>query len=87
MKFNTGYHLQSETYRELQARIVVFEHPYFAVTKKDGSFTMPRVPVGEWTLSAWHEDVGYAIKTKRDGKAGLKITLKVGKNTYEPEER
>jgi hypothetical protein len=88
MRLNAAYLVQSETYPELKARVVVFDHPYFAFTQKDGSFTMPRVPVGEWTLWAWQEDVGYAWR--RAGKvttAGRKITLKAGKNTYEPEER
>jgi hypothetical protein len=82
MKLNAAYLVRSETYPELAARVVVFDHPYFAFTQKDGSFTMPRVPVGEWALWAWQEDVGFAM-----GKAGRKITLKAGKNTYERENR
>ena len=31
------------------------EHPYFAVTKKDGTFTIPDVPPGNYTLVAWQE--------------------------------
>lgn len=33
-----------------------FEHPYFALTKKDGTFDIPKLPAGaEMTLVAWHE--------------------------------
>ncbi|HEY2027179.1 MAG TPA: carboxypeptidase regulatory-like domain-containing protein [Gemmatimonadaceae bacterium] len=35
--------------------VAVFDHPYFAVTKPDGSFTIDGVPPGKYTLVAWHE--------------------------------
>ena len=36
----------------------VVEHPFFAVTKADGTFEIPNLPVGEYTLSAKHEALG-----------------------------
>ena len=36
----------------------VMEHPYFAVTKPDGSFSIPNLPPGTYTLAAWHERLG-----------------------------
>ena len=34
----------------------IFEHPYHAVTKADGSFRIDNVPTGvELTFKAWHE--------------------------------
>lgn len=41
-----------------RAYLAVFDHPYFAVTKPDGSFTIDSVPPGEYTLVAWHERTG-----------------------------
>lgn len=38
--------------------IGVVEHPFFAVTKADGTFEIPNLPVGEYTLSAKHEVLG-----------------------------
>jgi plastocyanin len=32
----------------------VQDHPYFAVTDKDGNFTIPNVPAGSYTLTAYH---------------------------------
>ena len=33
-----------------------FERPYFALTKKDGAFDIPKLPAGaEMALIAWHE--------------------------------
>lgn len=34
------------------------EHPYYAVTKADGSFTLSDVPPGDYTLEVWHETLG-----------------------------
>jgi plastocyanin len=36
----------------------VLDHPYFAVTKADGSFSIPNLPPGTYTLAAWHEKLG-----------------------------
>jgi plastocyanin len=42
----------------MKAYIAVFNHPYFAVTGKDGSFDLKNVPPGTYTLMAWHELYG-----------------------------
>ena len=36
----------------------VFDHPYFAVTNKDGSFSIPNVPDGTYEAVAWQERFG-----------------------------
>jgi hypothetical protein len=36
------------------AWVTVVDHPYFAVTGKDGSFTVKNVPPGKYTISALH---------------------------------
>jgi hypothetical protein len=41
-----------------RAYLAVFDHPYFAVTKPDGSFTIDQVPAGSYTLVVWHERTG-----------------------------
>jgi hypothetical protein len=43
-----------------RAFLAVFDHPYFAVTRPDGSFTIAGVPPGKYTLVAWHERTGRA---------------------------
>jgi hypothetical protein len=35
--------------------IGVFDHPWFAVTGDDGSFSIGKVPGGRYTLVAWQE--------------------------------
>lgn len=34
--------------------ISVFDHPYFAVTGKDGTFKIANVPAGKYTIEAYH---------------------------------
>jgi hypothetical protein len=36
----------------------VLEHPFFAVTGADGSFSIDGVPPGTYTVEAWHEQLG-----------------------------
>jgi plastocyanin len=40
---------------EMEAFVVVLATPYFAVSAKDGSYTIKNVPSGTYTLSIWHE--------------------------------
>lgn len=36
----------------------VMDHPFFATTASDGTFTIENVPAGTYTLVAWHEKMG-----------------------------
>jgi hypothetical protein len=42
----------------MSAYIGVVDHPYFAVTGSDGSFEIPNLPPGDYTVEAWHEEYG-----------------------------
>jgi carboxypeptidase family protein len=42
----------------MKSYIGVLKHPFFAVTGKDGSFTIKGLPPGEYTIEAWHEKLG-----------------------------
>jgi hypothetical protein len=44
----------------------VLEHPYYAVTGKDGSFKIANVPPGTYTIEAFH---------RKSGKATQKVTV------------
>lgn len=55
--------------------IMVFDHPYFAVTKEDGSFEISGVPAGTQNLVLWQEKVGYVTT---GGSRGLAVEVKPG---------
>lgn len=42
----------------MQAYIGVVDHPYFAVSGATGTFSIPNVPAGDYTMTAWHEEYG-----------------------------
>jgi hypothetical protein len=42
----------------MAAFVGVVDHPYFAVTGSDGSFELPNLPPGDYTVEVWHEEYG-----------------------------
>ncbi|MBI4588396.1 MAG: carboxypeptidase regulatory-like domain-containing protein [Candidatus Rokubacteria bacterium] len=50
--------------------IVVSAHPYVAITGDDGTYAIPDVPPGAYTLTAWHEKLG---------KKQVQVTVGAGK--------
>ena len=56
--------------------IVVAEHRYYAVTHADGSFTLPRLPDGIYTLEAWHPELG-AKETTFEVSSGVASGVQV----------
>lgn len=42
----------------MSAYVMVADHPYYALTDKDGNFRLDGVPPGTYTLHMWHEGVG-----------------------------
>jgi hypothetical protein len=62
----------------MTAYMFVLEHPFFAVTGEDGTFTIGGLPEGEYNVTAWHETYdeqeGTATVTA-DGAATLDFTF------------
>lgn len=58
----------------MSAWVGIFEHPYFAVTGDDGSFTITDVPPGSYEVKAWQEELGELVKLGAV-KAGEKTVL------------
>ncbi len=61
-KSPAAYEFSIESRPVSRAWIVALDHPYFAVTKKDGEFNLTGVPVGVYTLRAWHPVLGLIDK-------------------------
>ncbi len=62
----------------MQGRVRVFDHPYFAVTKDDGTFEIKDAPVGKWRLVIWHEG---GFHKGRNGVLGMPVEVTDGKTT------
>lgn len=60
------------------AFIAVFDQPYVAVTKPDGTFTIDQVPPGSYTLYSWHERTGrQEQKVEVPANGAVKLDLKL----------
>ncbi len=78
---NTPVSFKCDIHGWMNAKVWVLDHPYAAVTDKNGKFTLKNVPAGaELYVVGWHEGVGYFKETGAEGK---KVTLKDGDNTMD----
>ncbi|MBI2470063.1 MAG: carboxypeptidase regulatory-like domain-containing protein [Planctomycetes bacterium] len=63
--------LLCNVHNEMAGFAVTFENPYFAMTEKDGNYTLEGVPPGKYVVKTWHEklkDVSQEV-TVEAGKA------------------
>lgn len=68
--------VRSDRYPWSRAWIRVFDHPYFAVTNRDGIFTIDSVPPGDYTLKMWEPRLGVRekevhVEARKDSKLDL----------------
>ncbi len=43
--------------------MAVLEHPFFSVSAGDGSYSIERLPAGDYVIEAWHEELGTREQT------------------------
>lgn len=59
--------------------VLVFDHPYFAVTDTDGSFSIDSLPPGSYKVMVWHEGlakpVEKSVQIAANGSAKLDLAL------------
>lgn len=58
----------------MRAYAGVLEHPYYAVTKADGTFEIKGLVDGEYTIEAWHEKLG-TVEKKVQATAAAPATI------------
>ena len=51
-------HFKCDVHPWMSAYMGVLPHPYYAVTGEDGTFTIDKLPPGNYTIEAWHEALG-----------------------------
>ena len=57
-KTEAPFKIKCDVHPWMGAWVAVLPHPYFAVTGKDGKFSIAGLPAGSYELEAWHEKLG-----------------------------
>jgi plastocyanin len=52
------FQVKCDVHPWMSAFIAVMTHPYYAVTKKDGKFSIANLDAGTYEVEAWHEKLG-----------------------------
>jgi len=72
-------HIKCEVHPWMSAYAGVLDHPYFAVAGKGGTYELPKLPAGTYTLEAWHEKLGTQTQEVTVGENGLaEVTFNFG---------
>ena len=68
-----------------KAWILVLDHPYYATSEKNGSFTIDDIPPGTYHVKAWHPLLGTAEQsvTVTAGQ-GASVALRIGSGAPAP---
>lgn len=67
------FELKCNVHSWMQAFVPITDHPFFDVSATDGSFTIKDVPVGTYTLEAWHPKYGLKSKSVTVTGSGTKV--------------
>ncbi|MCZ6916612.1 MAG: prealbumin-like fold domain-containing protein [Gemmatimonadetes bacterium] len=58
--------------------LAVFDHPFFAVTGDDGTFSLDGLPPGDYVVEAWHEILGtqvHTVSVTADGMSEIAVAF------------
>ncbi len=70
-----GIQIKCDVHGWMNAYAHAVAHPFFAVTKADGSFEIKGLPAGTYTIEAWHETLGAQSQSVTvDGKTPVKVS-------------
>jgi plastocyanin len=57
-----------DVHKWMNAWVGVLDHPFYAVSGGDGSFSLDGLPPGTYTIEAWHETLGTQTQTVTVGE-------------------
>ena len=78
LKAAENFHLKCDVHPWMSAWMVAVENPYFGVSGDDGKFSIANLPPGEYTVTAWHEQLGskeIPVKVEEGKPTDLKISF------------
>ena len=67
------FRINCDVHKWMEAYVGVFTHPFFAVSKEDGTFEI-KLPAGDYEIAVWHESGG----KKLDEPDAVKVSVKDG---------
>ncbi len=62
----------------MSSYIAVLEHPFFAVSGADGSFSIQNLPAGTYEIEAWHEELGARSQQVTVGDGATEVAFDFG---------
>lgn len=66
---NVPVSLNDDIHQWMSGHLVVVDNPWADVTDAKGAFSIPKLPVGDYEFTVWHEAIGYI-----DRKLAVSIT-------------
>ena len=51
----------------MDAKLLIRDEPYAAISAADGTFTIENIPAGDWKFQFWHENAGNLKKLEVEG--------------------
>ncbi|HKS25976.1 MAG TPA: carboxypeptidase regulatory-like domain-containing protein [Thermoanaerobaculia bacterium] len=54
----TPFRIKCDVHGWMKSWLAVMPHPFYAVSQMNGTFTIPNLPPGNYTIVAWHEKYG-----------------------------
>jgi hypothetical protein len=78
-KQNAPVHIACNYHPWESGYILPRDNPYMAVSKKDGSFEIAKLPAGEWEFQVWHERTEN-LERPQWPKGRFKLSIKPGIN-------
>ncbi len=68
--------IRCDVHAWMESWVGVFDHPFFATTARDGTFTIDKLPPGNYTVNTWHPILGereQAVSVSDTGAATVTI--------------